>query len=53
MGEAHRIIHNMHGVRAISPDEVYAAICSILAKGSEQTNTSSLVAREHSVLPAK
>jgi heptosyltransferase-3 len=52
MGEGHRIIHNMQGVRAISADEVYAAICSIVAK-AEQASSSSAGAREHNLLSAK
>jgi heptosyltransferase-3 len=31
-GAEHRIIHNMRGVREITPDEVYAAVCSMIAE---------------------
>jgi ADP-heptose:LPS heptosyltransferase len=53
IGEAHRIIHNMQGVRAISVDEVYAAICSIIAKAAHPATGSTLVAREQTALPAE
>jgi ADP-heptose:LPS heptosyltransferase len=29
-GEEHRLIHNMQGVLQISPEEVYAAVCSVI-----------------------
>jgi ADP-heptose:LPS heptosyltransferase len=31
MGRGHHIIHNMHGVSEIKPEEVYAAVSSIIA----------------------
>ena len=31
IGDQHRIIHNMRGVRAITPDEVYEAVAERLA----------------------
>jgi heptosyltransferase III len=31
-GQGHRIIHNMHGVREINPEDVYTAVCSIIAE---------------------
>ncbi len=38
MGKCHRIIHNMRGVRCITPEEVYAAICSIVPAAPDLTN---------------
>jgi heptosyltransferase-3 len=38
MGQGHRIIHNMRGVREITPDEVYAAVCSTIAEIPKQPN---------------
>jgi heptosyltransferase III len=32
VGRGHRIIHNMHGVREIAPEEVYAAVSSTIAQ---------------------
>lgn len=31
-GKGHHIIHNMRGVREVSPDEVYAAVCATIAE---------------------
>jgi len=38
MGERHRIIHNMRGVREIAPDEVYAAVRSIASEASTRAS---------------
>jgi heptosyltransferase-3 len=43
MGNGHRIIHNMHGVREITPREVYVAVCSIIAEKSEHLNSNSIL----------
>ena len=39
MGQGHRIIHNMHGVREIAPEEVYAAVCSTIAETPGRVST--------------
>jgi len=36
MGRGHRIVHDMRGVRHITPEQVYAAICSVPAAGCGQ-----------------
>ena len=51
MGEGHHIIHNMQGVRAISPEEVHAAVYATIAEVSEQSSKASLSVREHDLLP--
>ena len=33
MGEGHHVIHNMQGVRGISPEEVYAAVSATVRRG--------------------
>jgi hypothetical protein len=38
MGQGHRTIHNLHGVREITPEEVYAAVCSTIAKIPERAS---------------
>jgi heptosyltransferase III len=38
MGQGHRIIHNMRGVREITPGEVYAAVCSAVAEKLERVS---------------
>ena len=38
MGQGHRIIHNMHGVREIMPGEVYAAVCATIAEKAERVS---------------
>ena len=38
MGQGHRILHNMHGVREITPGEVYAAVCSTIAEKVERVS---------------
>jgi heptosyltransferase III len=43
MGNWHRIIHNMHGVHEITPEEVYAAVGSIIVEKSEHVNSNSLL----------
>jgi hypothetical protein len=54
MGQGHRIIHNMQGVREITPGEVYAAVCSSIAEKSEQVNSPVLdVVSESRLLRAK
>jgi ADP-heptose:LPS heptosyltransferase len=53
VGEGHRVIHNMQGVRAIAPEEVYAAICSIVAKPLASAGSSSLSARQQTPLSAR
>jgi ADP-heptose:LPS heptosyltransferase len=42
MGRGHHIIHNMHGVREINPEEVYAAVCSIIANTPAQVKARSI-----------
>jgi ADP-heptose:LPS heptosyltransferase len=37
LGQGHRIIHNMKGVREISPEEVHAAVCLTVAQVSART----------------
>jgi heptosyltransferase-3 len=39
MGQWHSIIHNMGGVREITPEEVYAAVRLTIAQAAEQTNS--------------
>jgi heptosyltransferase-3 len=38
MGQGHRIIHNMRGVREIAPGEVYAAVCAAIVEKFELSN---------------
>ena len=38
MGQGHRILHNMNGVREITPGEVYAAVCSTIAEKVERVS---------------
>jgi ADP-heptose:LPS heptosyltransferase len=37
MGKGHRVIHNMQGIHHISPEEVYAAVCSTIAELSSKS----------------
>lgn len=54
MGQGHRIIHNMHGVREIAPEEVYAAVCSTIAEISGRVSGPILdVVPESRLLQAK
>jgi heptosyltransferase III len=52
MGQGHSIIHNTRGVRAISPEEVYAAVCSTVTAASKQSNKISLNMHEPDLLQA-
>jgi heptosyltransferase III len=36
MGQGHRIVHNMRGVRENTPEEVYAAVCSTIEEALAQ-----------------
>jgi heptosyltransferase III len=38
MGQGHRIIHNMRGVREITPEEVYIAVCSAIVEKFERVS---------------
>jgi ADP-heptose:LPS heptosyltransferase len=52
MGKNHHVIHNMNGIRAISPGQVYAAVCSTIA-AAQQFNKNPLTPSEHDLLAAK
>jgi len=53
-GEGHRVIHNLKGVRNISPEEVYAAVCSTIAEVDARLNNDDLdVVSKSQLLHAK
>ena len=53
-GKGHRVIHNMRGIREISPGEVYAAVRATLAEASARKGSSTVgVDGERSLLHMK